>query len=284
MEKVITDIIFNILSHLDRDSSFHFTGTSKTMLSNRIFLYEKYLFNHRAIKNNEIKQYIKKCRLMGMDELEPYKNLINATIEHREHIDIGSGYSHVIKYDNLCESHSLSHLSKKLQSLRISSLTFNYPLNNLPNTLTSLYLTHINGFNQPLDNLPKTLRVLSISLTDFNHPLNELPETLNQLHLCCESFNNSLDDLPMGLKNLFLMTHNFTFSLDKLPQTLLSLTFYDNKFRHPLDNLPGTLTEFKFLSIGYNHQLNNLPQRLQSYRMNDNAFDNPQWNGIKNLI
>ena len=69
------DIISYIIKYLTKDESFNFLNTVKFLKPLKILLYEKYLFSHKKIENDEIRQYINKLEHNNLDQIDANNNL-----------------------------------------------------------------------------------------------------------------------------------------------------------------------------------------------------------------
>jgi hypothetical protein len=123
---------------------------------------------------------------------------------------------------------------------KISYELVGFPLDNIPNGVTHLNITHP-CFNSPLDYLPTSLIYLRIGgLTLYEE----------------SSFDQPLNFLPSGLKILILEAlENYTHPLDNLPPNLEYLYILNREYKHELNNLPSSITRF-FNYDYYNDEMN----------------------------
>jgi hypothetical protein len=98
----------------------------------------------------------------------------------------------------------LNNFPPHLTTLEIVSINFDWSINNLPQSLTSLKIGMGEkfAFDQVL-NLPAGLKVLSV-YSKFNQDIHLLPTTLENLTLL-GGFKKTIDNLSMILKSLHLM-------------------------------------------------------------------------------
>jgi hypothetical protein len=109
---------------------------------------------------------------------------------------------------------------------KISYELVGFPLDNIPNGVTHLNITHP-CFNSPLDYLPTSLIYLRIGgLTlyeesSFDQPLNFLPSGLKILILeALENYTHPLDNLPPNLEYLYIITPKYNLPMNNLPPSL----------------------------------------------------------------
>lgn len=147
-----------------------------------------------------------------------------------------------------------------LTSLEFSlNSNFNYPLLNLPPTLTKLTL--LNSFDQLVDNLPPSLLYLYFG-NYFNKPVDNLPPDLKYLRLG-KNFNCSIDKLPLSLTCLSISSTNFDKPIEHLPPALIHLNLdHCDSFNQTIDHLPPFLKSLK-LGRQFNKNVNHLPSLLQ---------------------
>jgi hypothetical protein len=137
---------------------------------------------------------------------------------------------------------------------------FTYSLNDLPNSITHIYLVNYsntlnclcgsvrvinlgNKFNNPINNLPSRLE--EIVLGDlFNQPIGMLPENLNILKLG-KRFNQPVYRLPCGLEELYF-NNSFSNQICELPNGLKKITL-GTCFTKPIC-LPKSLEKIKLSS------------------------------------
>lgn len=118
------------------------------------------------------------------------------------------------------------------------------PLNNLPSSLTQLFLSK--GFNQPLDHLPASLKELTIDSIHYNQPLDNLPDSLIRLFIISEKFNLQINRLPKKLCLCWLHCEKFNSQIISAPDSLSKLHICSEAYCQPLIELPKKL---KSLSI-----------------------------------
>uniref|UniRef100_A0A6C0C794 F-box domain-containing protein n=1 Tax=viral metagenome TaxID=1070528 RepID=A0A6C0C794_9ZZZZ len=148
--------------------------------------------------------------------------------------------------------------------------TFNSPLDNLPHSVTHLFLgrgfnkpldlppflTHLylgKAFNQEIDNLPSSLVHIKFGKR-FNKPVaNKLPPFLKHIEFN-KDFNQPLNGfLPHTLQ--YIHTGGYNYPLDIFPESLIDLLF-GYKFNQPIRNIPPV--KRLCFTKKFNHQINNL--------------------------
>lgn len=122
-----------------------------------------------------------------------------------------------------------------LPQLKFLDFYGNFPVNNLPITITELILR--NDFDQSIDNLPPSLQTLQLGAR-FNQPVDHLPVSLQRLSFGI-TFNRTVDALPANLTHL-KFGHSFNQTVDHLPLKLLYLIFGET-FNQSIDRLPYAL-------------------------------------------
>ena len=111
---------------------------------------------------------------------------------------------------------------------KISYELVGFPLDNIPNGVTHLDITHP-CFNSPLDYLPTSLIYLRIGglmyeESCFDQPLNFLPRGLKILILeTLENYTHPLDNLPPNLEYLYILNREYNLPLDNLPPSLKTI-------------------------------------------------------------
>ena len=238
------DIVFSLLKHLNKNSSFNFVNASKHLYINKPILYHKYVYDRKKIKNDNIKKYVRHINYIELDFVHEYEKLMEIhNCFYLDNLDcVDKCLQKLIK--NIMVFKNPQDLSgfSKLTSLSIDDNEFNQPLNNLPNTLTRLTLSCCIKFNQPLDNLPRTLISLILSYCSaFNQPINNLPITLKSLSIHGYAFNQSLDNLPTSLNSLRIISSAFNQPLNHLPASLNLLRIWCSAFDQSSDHLPANL-------------------------------------------
>jgi len=123
---------------------------------------------------------------------------------------------------------------------------FDHPIDNLPPSITHLYLGI--DFNQNVDNLPHGLKHLTFGFL-FNKPVDNLP--------------NSLEYLKFG--------YSFNQKVDNLPNSLTELEFEGN-FNNSIDNLPDSIICLK-LGLIYSIKINKFPKCLKELYVNGTRVD-----------
>jgi len=133
---------------------------------------------------------------------------------------------------NLLNNIQLNNLPKTLKHLfiyfLIKSVDITIQLDNLPPYLESLELSSYT-FNQPINMLPITLKSLILNTFQFNQPLYNLPPNLENLcfgknmFLIGMKFNQSLDDIPDTIKELYIPIL-FSHEIKKLPKMIEQIT------------------------------------------------------------
>ena len=129
----------------------------------------------------------------------------------------------------------VSILPKSLEVLHIGGYnfgSFNYPIDNLPESLESIFIVGI--FNQSVNNLPNKLRSLLLDKSGFNKPLDKLVQT-SQGNISVSILPNSLVVLKLG--------YGYDQQINALPPNLRRLIIpYSYKYITQLKNiLPETV-------------------------------------------
>lgn len=199
------DIVLCILYHLNKRDSFNFLNIAKFMKSNKRILYGKYLFDSDSIQNNDIKIHVKNLICTKIEDAQNYKYL-----EYLRFLN--EDFNGELIVPNTLESLYMKYcwaFNRSLHFVNLKSLSldfcynFNQPLNNLPNTLKTIYINCF-SFNQPLDNLPKSLESLTIISSEFNQSLDNLPNTLKFLHIKSPVLNQKTDHLYDKIKTVYI--------------------------------------------------------------------------------
>jgi hypothetical protein len=207
-----------------------------------------------------------------------------------------------------------------LNDLKMYFSQYKYHLDNLPNTLESLFIC-CDRNNKNITNdgfivdiiLPESLKTLKIisDLLKFN--VGELPENLEilvfvsnrlniiktnnivwdnlptkllELHINLDYFDEPLNNLPTGLKKLYICSNLFNKPVDMLPESLQVLDIKCDSFNKNISNLPNELEELNIISLAFNQSLGNLPSELKNLKLylrycNYNLENIP--NKLKNL-
>ena len=268
---LFADIVYSILSHLNKDDSFNFINICKSVIKHKYYLYKKYVFNHHAITpTNKFMHHIE-------------------SIKSTRIIDFGT-----IEFNNLTTFKL--YLDSSYKKTSNSNINLQFAINNLPETLLKLII-HYDHLNMKLTALPMNLKTLDIFSTVFNQPLDNLPLFLENLHIVSGVFLQSLDKLPNNLQNLYINSSIFNYSLNNLPETLKALNLFCHTQNHQIDlkyllNLislridnksdvphafPDNLTEL-YISNNYIesfYKLGNLPNALKILRISSTIFNNP---------
>ena len=109
-----------------------------------------------------------------------------------------------------------------------------------------------NEFNYPVINLPNSITTIRFSGGSFNHSLDNLPVGIKELTLNSR-FNQPLDYLPYGLEVLKFQSGSiFSHSLDNLPLTIKILEI-PLLYNHEINCLPNSVEQ---LRIGVKVMLN----------------------------
>ncbi len=194
---------------------------------------------------------------------------------------------------------TIDSLPSDLEELVISSKMFNYPVNNLPTGLKKLtlgftfnqeveflpgltYLKLGNEFNKPLDNLPNTLESLFLG-DEFNNFIDNLPNKLKKLSIQSTVFNKSIDKIPDSIKYLKIghdCSNNFKQRIHKLPKSLEIIEIYNkrflidetNKYNNIYDNDVNIFETRYYRPIQKNYRINNLENVIQD--IDDIYYDN----------
>lgn len=183
-----------------------------------------------------------------------------------KYLTLKSEYKSIIKLPNQLIYLNLNgNFAHPIDSFHSSNLThliigdeYNYPLDNLPQTLTYLVFTNYSKFSHPLNNLPISLIYLKFDYyVKFSHPFNNLPQSLKYLKL--NDFNQPINNLPKSLIYLEL-DYEFNQPIDNLPQSLLYLIL-SNEFDQSINNLPNSLKYLNLLnSTNFSYTLDYLPK------------------------
>ena len=302
---LLSDIIYNIISYLNKNDSFNFINICKSVMKHKYYLYKKYIFNCDALDhNNEFMHYIEtihSTKLIDYGALK-FNNLTTLKFD-LSNFDI--------KPIEVYLTTALNNLPKTLLTLSIEYDLFNLPLPILPLNLKALTIIS-NIFNQSINNLEDyiSLEYLHINSPAFNQSLKQLPITLIHLYICSSKFTESLCNLPVSLRSLHLFCHYYYKDMDfKHLSNLISFKTYN---RLPLlINPPPNLTELqicnefiasiptlvnylpnnlKILNLHlhfFNCQLNNLPQTLENIILISDYFNQSLYNlpnSLKHLI
>jgi len=267
------DIVFNLLKYLNKNSSFNLINASNHLITSKNNLYNKYVYNHSKIKNNNIKKHIKIIKDVPLDPsyVAPYEKLIEIKniIHLSENTDLDKCLCKFILNVTVHKNIQLDLCKfNKLTTLSIHSDQFNQSLDYLPNTLTSLFIVS-SAFNQPINKLPPNLNLLFIVCFSLNQSLDSLPNTLKMLIIRCDKFNQSLDHLPNALNTLCIYGSNvFTHSFNQLPNTLELLYIKIDTIDGSLDNLPNSLKSLHIECSTINKLPYNLPKSLDTIMIN----------------
>lgn len=283
-----SDIINIILHYLDKDSSFHYLNTTKTLQQFKKILYGKYLFDHELIIMNDAQYFIKYNKLKNDNSEQYIKNLksTNALVSRFPNL-----VSLTIHYEESLMS--FDALPKGLQSFKIISKTHFLMLGKLPNSLKFLEICNANttlpkkflsdlpinletlilhSNNSPLDNLPKNLKKLEIDSCYFDGTLDKLPPNLEELKISSISYNNgNINKLPNNLKFLDIGVFFPRNVIYRLPAKLQSLRLnYCYDYNQFLSHLPDTLELLDLFTSPFNAfdgTLNNLPSNLKLLKL-----------------
>jgi hypothetical protein len=159
---------------------------------------------------------------------------------------------------------NLKMLPDNLESLTLGIEFESEDLHHFKN-LTELTID-IEDFDEPLDNLPNTIKTLYILSGVYTQPLNNLPNGLIELHFNseydCVPYALDLDNLPQSLEKLIL-PGKYKGNLDNLPSNLKYLEIsYD--YEGTINNLPDSLEVLNWLSIyEYKGKITKLPTNLK---------------------
>lgn len=257
-----TDIIKNILLHLDRSSSFHLLNIAKFMKPQKSLLYEKYCFHHSLIKNHSIKPHIRHLNTSTLARLCDYENLKSLNINNlpNERFRMPIFYLGNINFN---------YLPKFLTSLTLCECRYlNGPLNDLPKALQTLIIINCTALTDPLKKLPKELKKLELEEYLGNVSYSKLP-SLDYLRIRKHRFNRELTNLPASLKSLEINSSEFNKSLDNLPGGLHCLTLLGcHKFNQSIDNLPINLhTLYLSGCSSLNQSFDHLPENLHTFKL-----------------
>lgn len=279
------DIIHNILHYLDKDSSFHYLNTTKTLQQFKKILYRKYLFDHELMIMNDAQYFIKYNKLKNDNGEQYIKNLksTNTLVSRFPNL-----VSLTIHYEESLIS--FDALPKGLQSFKIISKTHFLMLGKLPNSLKFLEICNANttlpkrflsglpinletlilrSNNPPLDNLPKNLKKLEIDSCYFDGVLDKLPPNLEELKISSISHNDgNINELPNNLKFLDIEVFFPRNVIYRLPAKLRSLRLnYCHDYNQFLSNLPDTLESLDIFTGAFGGILNNLPSNLKLLKL-----------------
>jgi len=160
------------------------------------------------------------------------------------------------------------------------SVPYDHDLDHLPPSLTRLDLQR--GYGRPLDKLPPSLCFLRLG-SPLEHPLDQLPHTLTELCLAETFFNGTLDHLPRQLQVLrFGM--GFEQPLDALPNSLTHLDLSrSSSFNRPLDRLPSSLRVL-ILPKQFDRPLPHLPPMLCELRFPADSCFNQTLDHLPNSV
>jgi hypothetical protein len=128
-------------------------------------------------------------------------------------------------------------------------------IDNLHNGLKELHiLSEAEGhFNKPINNLPQTLETLYIVSYNFNQSLNYLPCSLKNLYIESKAFECCLDNLPSNLETLTITTY-----YEPCCKTITTDNFM---------NLPNALKTLN-ISKKYNLDINLINDRYPNLHVN----------------
>lgn len=194
-----------------------------------------------------------------------------------------------------------------LKEIIIMLSKYKYHLDNLPESLESLYIychaqTNITNDNFIIDIvIPKHIKVLKI-ISDYikfnvgllpenleilvlesfgNYNINTknidtkniiwsgLPNKLVELHINLCYFDESLNNLPQGLQKLYIYSDKFNNSIDMLPDSLKILHIISKLFNKSISDLPIGLEELKIVSkSSFNQSLSNISQGIKILYLN----------------
>eukprot|EP01112_Ceratiomyxa_fruticulosa_P014657 TRINITY_DN4213_c0_g3_i1.p1 TRINITY_DN4213_c0_g3~~TRINITY_DN4213_c0_g3_i1.p1 ORF type:complete len:474 (-),score=66.57 TRINITY_DN4213_c0_g3_i1:86-1507(-) len=189
------------------------------------------------------------------------------------------------KMASLFSSQSECHLPSSVTHISFSA-NFKDSLDNLPNTITHLYLGDFMNFNPPIENLPHSIIYIQFG-AHFNRPVDGiLPPNVREL-IFGMGFNQPTHNLPRKLTHLTFKLY-FNQPLLNLPQTLnylklsnyfnqelilppnLTQLFFGQNFNFPID-LSDKIVELTF-GKNYNQLIKSLPPHLKQLRFGSN-FD-----------
>lgn len=120
----------------------------------------------------------------------------------------------IITNNALSLQYNANYLFDNIPS-NITKLCIDFPdydninIDNLHNGLKELHILSEAGgdFNKPINNLPQTLETLYIVSNKFNQSLNYLPCSLKNLYIESKAFDCCLDNLPPNLDGLTITTY-----------------------------------------------------------------------------
>jgi len=290
---LISDIIYKILSYLRKDDSFNFLNICTTTSKNKHFLYNKYIFDHKAlVSTNKFAEYINSVYVkIGLKNL----TLNKLTLSNLTSIEFYSSNKMLFDID------ILKYLPTNLKTLAIISDEFNQPLNSLPHSLKTLHIDSAR-FNKSLNALPNGLINLYVNSRKFNKSLCYLPLTLKCVILLNKDMNFKNENkinlsylinvTNLKIRSKFLESHPFPPNLEELqicytyvsdtlnlvsdslnkminglPTNLKSFKIADKRFNYPLNNLPATLECLILNCVNFNQSLDKLPNNLKTLKL-----------------
>ena len=141
-------------------------------------------------------------------------------------------------------------------------VSFNQPIDNLPDSLTHLTFSYC--FNQPIDNLPDSLTHLSFG-DNFNQTVDKLPNSITHLTFG-KKFDQSVDNLPNTITHLTL--GDYKKNVDKLKSSLVELSFTNlNKIK---DNIPDFIKTIAiYFDKNVDENVTNIPCWITTIKIND---------------
>ena len=182
-----------------------------------------------------------------------FNNVLNDDLIKKEGDEILSVFSKNVKLLQFNSSYDkpLDILSPSIETINLVCSKYNYPLDNLPNTILGLKLGH-----------PRAPRVGSLKLKAVTR---KLPDNLEFLSLALRDYSNfQIKMFPETIKFFdFYYYETNPFELPLLPKSIEVLGLFDAT-DYPFLN--QSLPNLKKLSAGYyfNQPLDNLPNGIES--------------------
>lgn len=156
---------------------------------------------------------------------------------------------------------------------------FNYPVINLPNSITTIRFSG-GSFNHSLDNLPVGIKELTLN-SRFNQPLDYLPYGLEVLKFQSGSiFSHSLDNLPLTIKIVeipLLYNHEINClpkSVEQLRIGVKVMLNDDNIFLPEISNMTSYYDEIEY----FNKPIKKIPENLKK------LYIFPEYDFINDLL